>query len=74
MNFIVADVHVKGGSDGVHVKLTNEGRPSGEAYIEMETEEDMQKGMVMNNKNMGSRYIEGKHWFHAKARILYPIY
>ena len=46
--------------DGVHVKLNREGRPNGEAYIEVESEADIKKGLVMNNKNMGKRYIEGK--------------
>lgn len=38
--------------------LSKEGRPSGEAYIEMETEEDLKKGLDFHKKNLGSRYIE----------------
>lgn len=38
--------------------LTEEGRPSGEALIEMETIEDFEKGIGCDKKHMGSRYIE----------------
>jgi heterogeneous nuclear ribonucleoprotein F/H len=39
--------------------LTREGRPSGEAYIELETEEDMNKALEKDKAHMGKRYIEG---------------
>ena len=38
--------------------LTEEGRPSGEALIEMDTTEDFEKGLGYDKKHMGSRYIE----------------
>ena len=38
--------------------LSREGRPSGEAYIEMESDEDYRKGLDHHKKHMGSRYIE----------------
>ena len=44
---IAADVHVTGGEEGVNVRLTREGRPSGEAYIEVETDADLKKALVM---------------------------
>lgn len=39
--------------------LTKEGRPSGEAYIELETQEDLDKAVAMDRKHMGKRYVEG---------------
>lgn len=36
--------------------LSREGRPSGEAYIDMETEDDYKRGLDMNKKYLGSRY------------------
>ena len=39
--------------------LTREGRPSGEAYIEMATEEDVEKALKKDRQNMGKRYVEG---------------
>lgn len=38
--------------------LSREGRPSGEAYVEFETEEDYKKGLDCHKKNLGNRYIE----------------
>lgn len=34
------------------------GRPSGEAYVELESEEDFSKGLERHKKNLGNRYIE----------------
>lgn len=47
------------GSKSVHVTLTREGRPSGEAYIEMASEEDLEKAVKKDRQNMGKRYVEG---------------
>lgn len=38
--------------------LSNQGRPSGEAYIEFENDEDYKKALDCHKKHMGSRYIE----------------
>ena len=48
------------GSESVHLTLTREGRPSGEAYIELASEEDMNKAIEKDKQHMGKRYIEGK--------------
>ena len=47
------------GNDSVHMTTTREGRPSGEAYIELATEEDLEKALAKDKKHMGKRYIEG---------------
>lgn len=36
--------------------LSREGRPSGEAYVELESEEDQKKALTMNHKHMGARF------------------
>jgi len=46
------------GNDSVHMTTTREGRPSGEAYIELATEEDLEKALAKDKKHMGKRYIE----------------
>ena len=40
------------------------GRPSGEAYIELETPEDAAKALKKDHQHMGHRYIEGIHHHH----------
>ena len=51
--------------------LFREGRPSGEAFVEMESDEDVANALKKDKKNMGKRYIEV---FESKVRIkLRPI-
>ncbi|GFY76188.1 heterogeneous nuclear ribonucleoprotein H [Trichonephila inaurata madagascariensis] len=49
---------LKNGANGIHLTMSREGRPSGEAYVEFETPEDANKGLEKNNEHLGSRYIE----------------
>lgn len=53
---------VKNGKEGVHIIMTREGRPSGEAYVEMETDEDIEEALKKDREYMGSRYMEGEFW------------
>ena len=39
------ECEIKGGQEGIHMTMTREGRPSGEAYIEMESDEDCEKAV-----------------------------
>ena len=38
--------------------LSREGRASGEAYIELENADDLERAMKKHHQNMGPRYIE----------------
>ena len=38
--------------------MIRDGRPSGEAYVEVESEDDVQKALERHKCNMGKRYIE----------------
>ena len=49
--------------------MTREGRPSGEAYIEMETDDDVEKAVKKDRQHMGKRYVEGERCFD-NLRIL----
>ena len=40
--------------------MTREGRPSGEAFIEMTCQEDVEKALKKDRENMGKRYVEGE--------------
>ncbi|RZF38440.1 hypothetical protein LSTR_LSTR011930 [Laodelphax striatellus] len=50
--------NIRGGKNGVQMTMSREGRPSGEAYVELETEEDVQKALKKDRDHMGPRYIE----------------
>jgi RNA recognition motif-containing protein len=42
----------------VHIIYGRDGRPSGEAYLELKTEVDMKKAMGKHKEHLGSRYVE----------------
>lgn len=52
------EVEINGGAEGVHLTLSREGRPSGEAYVELVSQEDLDKAEEKHKCNMGKRYIE----------------
>lgn len=53
-----SDCNIKGGLNGIHMTLSREGRPSGSAYVEFETQEDVDKALEKDNQHIGQRYIE----------------
>lgn len=38
---------------------SREGRPSGEAYVELECDEDVERACKKDREHIGNRYIEG---------------
>lgn len=58
------------GRDGVFIVMTKEGRPSGEAFIELETEDDLEKALKRDRQYVGTRYIEGKLRFLVFCNFL----
>ncbi|KAK3090545.1 hypothetical protein FSP39_012589 [Pinctada imbricata] len=58
ITFFGEDVAIVGGEDGVHFTFSREGRPSGEAFVELVDEENVQKAVTKHNEHMGNRYIE----------------
>ncbi|XP_022913164.1 heterogeneous nuclear ribonucleoprotein H isoform X2 [Onthophagus taurus] len=52
------DSKVKGGKSGVHMTTSREGRPSGEAFVEFEDSEDVERACERDRDHMGNRYIE----------------
>ena len=53
-----SEVAIVGGVDGVHFGKNREGRPSGEAFLEVETKEDVERALEKHKCNMGKRYVE----------------
>lgn len=54
-------VELEGGSEGVHITMSREGRPSGEAYVVLANPEDLAEAQKKHNQHIGRRYVEGKH-------------
>eukprot|EP00096_Caligus_rogercresseyi_P008228 TRINITY_DN2671_c0_g6_i1.p1 TRINITY_DN2671_c0_g6~~TRINITY_DN2671_c0_g6_i1.p1 ORF type:complete len:467 (+),score=132.32 TRINITY_DN2671_c0_g6_i1:76-1476(+) len=54
----LSECELKKGNDGIHLTMTRNGRPSGEAYIELASEEDVEKALKKHRQTMGKRYIE----------------
>jgi len=52
------DCEIIGGASGVFITLNQRGLPTGEAFIEMETQSDIDSALRHNKEKMGSRYIE----------------
>ncbi|XP_053547819.1 heterogeneous nuclear ribonucleoprotein H3 [Bombina bombina] len=53
-----SECDVAEGTAGVHFTTSKEGRPSGEAFVILESEEDLKKALEKDRKYMGHRYIE----------------
>lgn len=65
------EVEVMKGEDGVVFTCNPDGRPTGEAYIELPTEEAQQQAMAKHKEKMGPRYIELFH--SSKGDMLQAI-
>ena len=59
ISHFISGCEIVGGMNGVHFTFVRDGRPSGEAYIELASEKDVEKAITKNNEHMGKRYIEG---------------
>ncbi len=58
------------GIEGIHLTMTREGRPSGEAYVEMATDDDVERALKKDRQNMGKRYVEGKTSNFFRSQII----
>lgn len=45
---------------GVHLTEVRPGRPSGECFVEVESQQDVDEALKKDKENMGKRYIESK--------------
>ncbi|XP_012500108.1 PREDICTED: heterogeneous nuclear ribonucleoprotein F-like [Propithecus coquereli] len=56
-NFL-SDCVIRGGPAGVHFVFTAQGRQSGRAFVELESEEDVRMALRKHRESMGQRYVE----------------
>ncbi|KAF7648162.1 hypothetical protein LDENG_00161170 [Lucifuga dentata] len=53
-----SECRIRDGTKGVHLTVDRLGRPVGQAFIELEHEEDISKALEKHWQYMGSRYVE----------------
>ncbi|GIL55297.1 hypothetical protein Vafri_10859 [Volvox africanus] len=58
LNFFGPDVPVVRGIEGVVFTYAPDGRPTGEAFVEFQTEDAQREALKKHKESMGSRYIE----------------
>lgn len=68
------DCNIKNGTMGVHLVITKEGRPSGVAYLELESQDDMELAYKKDGQYLGERYIEGKISFLFFVKNNFPAF
>ncbi|KAG7321398.1 hypothetical protein KOW79_015813 [Hemibagrus wyckioides] len=53
-----SDCKVANNGTSIHFTYTREGRPSGEAFVELESEDDLKIALKKDRETMGHRYVE----------------
>uniref|UniRef100_A0A8C2ZW87 G-rich RNA sequence binding factor 1 n=1 Tax=Cyclopterus lumpus TaxID=8103 RepID=A0A8C2ZW87_CYCLU len=53
-----SECRIRDGVKGIHLTVDRMGRPSGQAFIEMEHEEDVGKALEKHRQYLGPRYVE----------------
>ena len=54
------DCEIVGGPNGIYFCLNEKGLPTGEAFIEMESQDDIDKALDKHKEEMGRRWGGGK--------------
>lgn len=52
------DCKIQNGAQGIRFIYTREGRPSGEAFVELESEDEVKLALKKDRETMGHRYVE----------------
>ncbi|XP_036792473.1 G-rich sequence factor 1 isoform X2 [Oncorhynchus mykiss] len=53
-----SECRVRDGVKGIHLTVNRDGKPNGQAFIELEHEEDVSKALEKHRQYLGPRYIE----------------
>ncbi|KAL0973829.1 hypothetical protein UPYG_G00211740 [Umbra pygmaea] len=53
-----SDCKIANNGNSIHFTYTREGRPSGEAFVELDSEEDLKIAVKKDRETMGHRYVE----------------
>ncbi|XP_060738655.1 G-rich sequence factor 1 [Tachysurus vachellii] len=53
-----SECRIRKGVNGIHLMYHKNGKPNGQAFIELEDEEDVNKALEMHRQYLGPRYVE----------------
>ncbi|XP_064883005.1 G-rich sequence factor 1 [Oncorhynchus nerka] len=53
-----SECRVRDGEKGIHLTVNRDGKPNGQAFIELEHEEDVSKALEKHRQYLGPRYVE----------------
>ncbi|XP_072261472.1 G-rich sequence factor 1 [Pyxicephalus adspersus] len=65
-----SECNICNGVDGVHFIFNRDGKPRGDAIIELESVDDLTKALEQHKKYMGQRYVEVFEMSHKDAELL----
>lgn len=65
-----SDCRVRGGLKGIHLTVNRDGKPNGQAFVEMEHEEDVSKALEKHRQYLGPRYIEVSEVTNSDAEAI----
>lgn len=65
-----AECRIREGERGIHLSLDRLGRANGQAFIEMEHEEDVSKALEKHRQYLGPRYIEVSEVTNSEAESM----
>ncbi len=60
------DCEIRNGMSGIKFTFTEDGRPSGQAYVELCSEADVEKALGHHEGSMGWRYVEVFRALHSQ--------
>ncbi|KAJ8398116.1 hypothetical protein AAFF_G00431930 [Aldrovandia affinis] len=65
-----SDCRIHDGVNGIHLTLNRSGKPNGQAFIELEHEEDVPKALERHRQYLGPRYVEVYEVTNSEAETL----
>ncbi|XP_028269429.1 G-rich sequence factor 1 [Parambassis ranga] len=65
-----SECRIRDGANGIHLTMDKLGRPSGQAFIEMEHEEDVSKALEKHRQYLGPRYVEVFEVTNSDAEVI----
>lgn len=71
---VALECRIRDGVKGIHLTADRAGRSSGQAFIEMEHEEDVGKALEKHRQYLGPRYVEGSTLCPPPAILMHRKY